>query len=126
MTFTWICGKDADWLVLNVQDGCTNQDAALDKYRKSHAAEHVVFTGVQLRAIWLRTHKIAGFQTKAFVSNYLWRIQSAAINDETTEWKAGVFLIFYKARSTGLRTLLKITGSKTMKIKSNTCNTLQF
>ena len=59
MTFTWICGKDADWLVLNVQDGRTNQDAALDKYRKSHAAEHVVFTGVQLRAIWLRTRKMA-------------------------------------------------------------------
>ena len=38
MTFTWICGKDADWLERDwgyVQDGHTNQVAALDKYRKS-------------------------------------------------------------------------------------------
>ena len=31
MTFTWICGKDADWLERYVQDGRTNQVAALDK-----------------------------------------------------------------------------------------------
>ena len=51
-----------------VQDGRTNQDAALDKYRKSHVAEHVVFTGVQLRAIWLRTRKMAAdFKQKHIV-----------------------------------------------------------
>ena len=44
MTFTWICGKDADWLERGwgyVQDGRTNQVAALDKYRKSPVAEHL-------------------------------------------------------------------------------------
>ena len=43
MTFTWIRRKDADCLERGwgyVQDGRTNQVAALNKYRKSPVAEH--------------------------------------------------------------------------------------
>ena len=57
MTFTWILGKDADWLGL--QDGHTNQVAALDKYRKSHAPEHMwCLSGVHL----IENLKMAGFR----------------------------------------------------------------
>ena len=66
MTFTWIRGKDADWLVRGwdyVQDSHTNQIAAVEKYRKSPVAEHLwCLWGVQLCAIWLRILKMSGFR----------------------------------------------------------------